>query len=106
MNDGSLTALVVVAFVFALAYRRSQAAGAPAVSWRQRVVFGLTFFGCAFVGVGINALARTEAPISAKYWREALTALVAIGAAPLTVFLLLDSALRLTRRWTRPGRCA
>jgi hypothetical protein len=104
MIGGSLVVLPLIAVLAATVYRRSRPAGSPPRSWREGVVFGLTFFGTAFIGMGLAAFGQTKAPVSPTDWCAVIVALVVMGCTPLGVFLLLDTALRLTRRWEEAER--
>lgn len=74
-----------------------------AATWRQRAILALTFFGTAFVGMGLASLNRTQAAITGAEWNESMRAVIAIGCAPIGAFLLLDTALWMTRRWVASG---
>lgn len=104
MNNVGLALLPLLAVLLATAWRRSRPGGAPAPSWRQGAVFASAFFWIAFSAVGLAALGQTRAPISRGDWREAVAAVIVIGAVPLGAFLLIDTALGLTRRWEAAAR--
>ena len=98
MVNSGLAVLSKLPVSLAAAWRRSRPGGASPPSWRHRVLFASVFFWIAFSGLGLAALDKTKAPISPAEWHTALTAFVAVGFIPLGSFLLIDTALRLTRR--------
>jgi hypothetical protein len=98
MLNGSLAILPLIAILMARGFRRLQPAGSPPLSWRWGIWFGTTFFAVAFISLGLAALNGTTAPISTTEWFKTVGAVSAIGLIPLGIFLILEFALRLTRK--------
>jgi hypothetical protein len=91
--------VVLLPLLVALAFGRTLAARGARPTARQRVALGLGVFAVLFPALGLAALSKTVAPISPSEWWQAIGLLAAIGATPLGAWLVLDAALRLTRRW-------
>jgi hypothetical protein len=86
-------------FVAAAAFGRYFASKGAAPTWRQRAVFALSALGVLFSGLALGAVSRGAAQPTPAEWRELAAVVVAVGFAPLVLFLAFDVPLRVVRRW-------
>lgn len=99
MSSGTAAVVVLFGLLMALAYGRVHAARGTSPTISQRVTLGLSVFAVLFPALAVAALSKTTAPISPAEWWECIGLSGAIGIAPLAIWLVLDTALRLTRHW-------
>jgi hypothetical protein len=89
----------MLGLLIAFAYGRVHAERGTSPTIRQRVTLGLSMFAVLFPALAMAALSKTSAPISAAEWWECILISAAIGVTPLASWLVLETALRLTRQW-------